>query len=258
MTGYDGDVVVAAFDLERGDWTGAESVLDKVERARAARFRFDVDRRQYVRSHAALRAVLGRVLEVAPERLRFSVGPRGRPEVEGGGCRFSLSHAGGRALVALTLRRALGVDLEVVRAGPEREVRRFLSVAEQQELASLPRGEQQAAFFRAWVRKEAWLKARGTGLTEPLDAFDVSLAPGAPAELRATRPDAEEAKLWTLHDLPAPPGFLAALAIERGPVHFLSLPERELPPRLRFRSANAVARELRSWRAIPSGEFDLR
>jgi 4'-phosphopantetheinyl transferase len=69
------------------------------------------------------------------------------------------------------------------------------------------------AFFRCWTRKEAFIKAKGGGLSIPLDQFDVSVAEDQPAALLGTRPDALEASRWSLHNLPVKPGYAGALAV---------------------------------------------
>jgi len=218
-----GDVQVAWFELDVGDWSGAESVLDDAERARAERFRHERDRDRFVRSHAALRRELAHVLGRNPATLAFTEGPHGRPELSDGALRFSLSHAGGLALIGIA-KNTVGVDVEAIRPGTHFDVVRFFSSREQATLAGLPEHERCAAFFRAWVRKEAYLKARGVGLQAPLHAFDVSLEPHAPAQLLATRPDASEAARWTLAELRAPLGFIAALAHE-GPLRTMNVAE---------------------------------
>jgi 4'-phosphopantetheinyl transferase len=70
-------------------------------------------------------------------------------------------------------------------------------------LAGLPGDDQHRGFFNCWARKEAYLKALGSGLSLPLSEFDVSLRPGEPVRLLATRPDPNEAKRWTMLE----PGF---------------------------------------------------
>ena len=80
-------------------------------------------------------------------------------------------------------------------------------------LRALSAEVQREAFFNCWTRKEAYLKARGEGLSLPLDQFDLSLAPGEPAALLDTRPDPAEAARWSLQDLTAAPGYAAALAV---------------------------------------------
>ena len=73
-------------------------------------------------------------------------------------------------------------------------------------LRTLPTEAQRQAFFRCWTRKEAYIKARGEGLSLPLDQFDVSLAPGEPAALLGTQRDPSEASRWSLQELPLAPG----------------------------------------------------
>jgi 4'-phosphopantetheinyl transferase len=81
-------------------------------------------------------------------------------------------------------------------------------------LAGLAPGQQRDAFFNGWSRKEAFIKACGMGLSMPLDAFDVSLAPGESAQLIATRPDAGEAGRWTMRAFDVADGYKAALVVE--------------------------------------------
>ncbi len=73
---------------------------------------------------------------------------------------------------------------------------------------------QPRAFFNCWTRKEAYIKARGEGLSLPLDSFDVSLCPGEPAALLKHRDDAREASRWVLRDVSVDEGYVAAIAVE--------------------------------------------
>jgi 4'-phosphopantetheinyl transferase len=81
-------------------------------------------------------------------------------------------------------------------------------------LRALPAGQQTEAFFNCWTRKEAYIKARGEGLSLPLDQFDVSLAPGEPAALLRTRIAANEASRWSMIELAPAAGYKAALVVE--------------------------------------------
>jgi 4'-phosphopantetheinyl transferase len=85
---------------------------------------------------------------------------------------------------------------------------------EQSALRALPADQRLTAFFACWKRKEAYIKARGEGLSLPLDQFDVSLTPDAPAELLAVASDARARTRWALQSLDPGPGYVAALAIE--------------------------------------------
>jgi 4'-phosphopantetheinyl transferase len=93
--------------------------------------------------------------------------------------------------------------------------RTTFSLAEQARLEALSPVSRLAAFYACWTRKEAYIKARGEGLTYPLDAFDVSLAPGEPAALLRSAEGPDEQHRWEIHAIDAGAGFAAALVVER-------------------------------------------
>ncbi|MEA2954317.1 MAG: 4-phosphopantetheinyl transferase [Alphaproteobacteria bacterium] len=160
-------------------------VLSAQERERAARFRFERDRRRYILRHGKLRELLSDYLNCAPSRLRFTYNPFGKPSVAGGDLRFNVSHSHGTALFVFARGVEVGCDIE--RRDPrfvcDQIPERFFSALEVQTLRSLPASSQTQAFFNCWTRKEAYIKARGYGLSLPLDSFDVSLAPDEPVLL---------------------------------------------------------------------------
>jgi 4'-phosphopantetheinyl transferase len=195
-----------------------ETSLSVEERARVSRFRHSVDRARFVAAHGALRAILGRCLGVEPSCLRFSYGRFGKPALggplEANSVEFNLSHSGDLALVAASFGRRLGIDLERIdapRSGQE-IAERFFSTREIAALHALPRERQTDAFFACWTRKEAYLKARGDGLSLPLDRFSVSVSPEDPASLLDCGD--EETQRWVLQDLSPAAGWAAAIAIE--------------------------------------------
>lgn len=189
--------------------------LEPDELNRAGRFHFERHRRHFIVARGFLRSVVARYLETQPEALRFSYGAYGKPALASEHVlRFNLSHSHEVALLAVALDAELGVDVEHIRAdfASEEIARRFFSRAEVEVFNALPKEEQVAAFFRCWTRKEAYIKAIGKGLSQALDAFDVTLAPDAqPALLRA---DDDDASRWLLTDIDAGTGYSAALAIE--------------------------------------------
>ncbi|MBK9945434.1 MAG: 4'-phosphopantetheinyl transferase superfamily protein [Kouleothrix sp.] len=200
------------------DWPAPASLVQLLaadERQRAERFHFERDRTHFVVGRATLRILLGRYLGRPPEQLQFSYNAYGKPALPGAGPAFNLAHAHGLALYAFSWGRALGVDLEYIRGDIEAEqiAERFFSPAERAALAQLPVAERRQAFFSCWTRKEAYIKAHGLGLALPLDQFDVSLAPGAPARLLATHTDPADAARWSLCALAPGPGWAAALAV---------------------------------------------
>lgn len=217
-----GESVVWAlgFGLEAGEaeLAALSALLAPEEKARAERFYFPRHRRQFIVARGRLRRTLGEQLAVAPERLVFAYGPHGKPELAWPartGLDFNLSHAGERALLAWTGAGAIGVDIERLRPVTPGLAQRFFAAEEAEALAALPVAEQEAAFFRCWTRKEAYLKALGSGLARPLEGFVVSLAPGQPARLLAVRGDPEEARHWRLEHLDPAPGYCAAIALRR-------------------------------------------
>jgi 4'-phosphopantetheinyl transferase len=216
----DGEVHVWSVDLDGVAEAEVASSLSADERERAGRFRFERDRRRFVVARGLLRRLVGRYLDREPASVRFGYGPRGKPSVAAGdGIRFNLSHSAGLALLAFAWRREVGVDVERLRPVPEAEdiARRYFSPWEESELRRLPGGEREAAFFRCWTRKEAFVKATGDGLSRPLDAFDVTLAPGEPARLVRVAGEAEAARRFWIEDVSPRRGFAAALAVEGSP-----------------------------------------
>jgi 4'-phosphopantetheinyl transferase len=167
-----------------------------------------------------LRTLLGRYLDLEPNGLRFSYGSHGKPalagECGGGKVRFNLSHSHELALFAFTRGRVVGIDLERIRPDlvNEQIAERFFSPREIAMLRALPGSLEKEAFFTCWTRKEAYIKARGDGLSLPLDAFDVSLVPGEPAELLESRENSNEVSRWCLQELVPDPGYVAAIAVE--------------------------------------------
>lgn len=226
MTGFPPSADVARDDIHlvyvdvscpRDD---AIEALDAEERERAGRFHFEADRRRFVGAHAALRIVLGRVARCRGAALAFAAGPHGKPALAGAhqAIRFNLSHAGERALIAVTLAREVGVDIEQERPIDHAALaRRFFSPAEREAIAALPDEERSPAFFRVWARKEAFIKALGEGITFPLADFDVSVdrepAGDVLRECRQPRADGR----WRIAPVAVERGYAAAVAAEAGP-----------------------------------------
>jgi 4'-phosphopantetheinyl transferase len=194
-------------------------LLSNEERYRAERFRFEEGRTEYIVSRGTLRVLLAAYQGTATDQLQFAYSEFGRPRLAVDGpeaIEFNISHSSGLTLLAFARHRRIGIDIEAVRTNfnPTEIAENYFSQSERTTLSDLPPGLRHQAFFRCWTRKEAFIKALGEGLSHPLDAFDVSLAPGETAALTATRPDSLEAARWTLRDVAVPGGYLAALAVE--------------------------------------------
>lgn len=191
--------------------------LSDDERGRASRLLIPKVRDHFIIARGVLRTILGETLSVPPYRLEFDYGPHGKPELRDAGeaeIRFNLSHSADLALLAINRTCPIGVDIERVR--PERPLlklaERFFSEREREELRSLPDDSVTDGFYACWTRKEAYLKAIGTGLATPLNAFDVTLKPGAPPSLVGQRLDPSELSRWRILNVDVATGYRAAVA----------------------------------------------
>ena len=193
--------------------------LSADEQARAGRFKFPLDARRYRTARALLRRVLAAYLNCASRELEFGYLERGKPFLRGAGdLQFNSSHSGEAVLIGVTRAREIGVDVERIRRDIEaRQIAvHFFSSAERAALAQVPEAQQHLAFFRCWTRKEAFLKATAEGLSRPLDTFDVTVAPGEPAQLLATRPNPLEARGWVFMEPIVNEDYAAAIITQGG------------------------------------------
>lgn len=191
-------------------------LLSQEECERAERFRAGSPRSNFILTRAALRSLTAVYLGIKPHDVRFRYSKHGKPELAGPfDLRLNVSHTDGLALIAFTRTREIGIDVEKIKAAPDAKklAERFFSARERSFLENQSGEELHAAFFRCWTRKEAYVKARGEGLSLPLDQFDVSVAEGEQRALLATRPDPSDAGRWTVRDLQTNPGYAAALAV---------------------------------------------
>jgi 4'-phosphopantetheinyl transferase len=194
-------------------------LLSADEISRADRFHFARDRNHFIAARGLLRTLLAVYLETKADELRFSYADKGKPYLEEsarGGIHFNLAHSHGQALYAFSTGRQLGVDLEFIREelAYERIAERFFSAREVERLRTIPAALRKQAFFNCWTRKEAYIKARGEGLSMPLDEFDVSLAPGEPAALLRNYKEPEEVDRWRMRSIALHTGHVAALVAE--------------------------------------------
>ena len=213
-----GDVQVWRISLEQPDEVRERFrlTLEPDELDRASRFYFENHRRHFLVARGFLRDVMGRYLHEKAENLRFVYGAYGKPSLASEPTvRFNMSHSHEVALLAVAREAEVGVDVEHVRAdfATEDIARRYFSRAEVYAFNLLSRDEQVAAFFRCWTRKEAYIKAIGKGLSQPLDAFDVTLGPGEQAALLHAAED--DASRWSMSDVDVGAGYAGALAVER-------------------------------------------
>jgi 4'-phosphopantetheinyl transferase len=192
-------------------------ILSPDEQKRANRFHFLKDKIHFIAGRAFLRKLLARYLDKSPQSISFQYGAKGKPTLPPGhSLQFNLSHSNGIALFGFVDTLNIGIDIEFINKDIEAKslASSFFSANEANTLLSLPENQIPQAFFNCWTRKEAFIKAEGSGLSLPLDQFEVSLIPNQPAKLLAIHWNPEGVKNWSLHTLEVDPGFVGALAIE--------------------------------------------
>ena len=190
-------------------------VLSPDERIRADRYHFDKDRDLFVSCRAALRRVLGRRMGQTPADVPLETDAFGKPRVEGVDFHFNVSHAGTRGLVVIS-RCPVGIDLETLRRIEDAEAiaKRFFTSEEQ---AAIFRDDDRERigrrFLMCWTLKEAYLKARGVGLSGSLTDFSVDIDSDPPRVLWAAGAWSDDEAEWSLGFVPTPNGYLGAVAV---------------------------------------------
>jgi 4'-phosphopantetheinyl transferase len=193
-------------------------LLSSAEQERAARFKFDQHHQRFVVAHAALRSILSQYLKTTPLNLQFVNGLNGKPklaeEFARSDVRFNLSHSFDWALLAVTRGREIGIDVELVKEDYAFDdvAARFFTAQELAAFRALPVHLQRQGFFKCWTSKEAFLKAKGTGLSGKLDEVEITLSSGQRVLINASVPG------WTLSELNPENNYEAALVIEGGAV----------------------------------------
>ncbi len=187
---------------------GLSRALGPAELARAEAFRFDTDRHDFVVRRGVLRRVLAGYHGCAPGELTYTHTPFGQPVLCGpgnaAGLRFSVSSSAGWALIAVARDRAVGVDLERVepRRADDDLATRFFAPGEVEQLAKLKGQVRVRAFFDCWTRKEAYIKARGEGLSLALDSFGVPVQADRADGLLWSSEGLGEVDRWAMEALP--------------------------------------------------------
>lgn len=195
--------------------------LSDDERRRSERFRREEDGLAFVARRLFLRGTLARYVGRPPGELEFVEGPHGKPAlVDAGGIEFSLSRSGAWALLGVARGRAVGVDVERLEPRLEDEeelsglAERVLTAVELEELERVPAPRRAQAFLQVWARKEALLKALGTGLSLPPEHVEVGVAGLGPLCSRSVGGELFPRGGAELVDLLAPAGYVASVVAE--------------------------------------------
>ena len=197
------------------------SLLDADETRRYRSFRFDRDRQCFLAAHVLLRTTLSRYAPLEPSQWTFKKNAYGRPQISAPSyalpLQFNLSHTDGLVACAVTRDADVGIDVEALsRPTPGLDVaERFFSPEEYRMLRQAPASQQHELFFAIWTLKEAYIKARGMGLSLPLDqfAFDLHHLEIRGVHFRENLNDSPER--WQFDVQRAEPGHILAFAVRR-------------------------------------------
>ncbi|WP_432727160.1 4'-phosphopantetheinyl transferase family protein [Variovorax sp. W6] len=213
---------------ERDDPTGDAAIMALLapeEREKHGRFHFARDRRRYLMTRGLIRSLLSRyVPSVAPADWSFENNEYGRPRIanalpQAQRIRFNISHSASLVVAAVSVEREVGVDVEHTgRTAPLEIAEHFFSSKEALALQRLPAGLQPARFWDLWTLKESYIKARGMGLSIPLDRFSFDLDGDDEAAIGFEHAlDGDSAARWRFWRLQPDDAHAVALCLERTP-----------------------------------------
>ena len=186
-----------------------------------------------------MRTVLSRYVTIRPKDWVFLTNQYGRPEIANEYAKdaclsFNISHTNSLIVLAVAKRRSLGVDVEnfCVREASIDVADRYFAPQEVAELTSAPSHQQQYRFFEYWTLKEAYIKARGMGLSLPLDKFSFHYPDDHAVEI-SIRPElADDSARWQFWQFQPTPEYLVAICAERVGAQSPSLIVRQAIPML--------------------------
>jgi 4'-phosphopantetheinyl transferase len=212
IAGCTADLHLFRLDVSEAQLAHCVARLTGDEISRGALFGSTAERRRYLVARARLRETLGRYLALPPRDIAIGYGPRGKPRIRStSGLHFSIAHAGELGAIVVSRHARVGVDIEVQQERRDVEAAALLALsdAEQSRFFALPKGSRRHAFYRAWCRKEAFVKALGCGMHLDPGRFSVSLDDEPRLlEVMGTTP-----RSWSLKDLPPMPGYAGAIAV---------------------------------------------
>jgi 4'-phosphopantetheinyl transferase len=211
------------FSVDQVDvWQAELSALSNVclspdEQQRADSIRHLRTKQQFTVGRSLLRQILAAYLGSVPLSLEITNGVHGKPMLVGGALHFNLSHSGDQMLIAVSPDHQVGIDVEHIHSieNIDRIVQDFFAPREIEAFLGLPETHKQAAFFATWARKEAFIKALGSGFGAISRTFAVSIDPAAPPQLLDCPVPLGTAADWQFYDLKAGAGYAACLVIQK-------------------------------------------
>jgi len=192
------------------------SLLSDDEKVRALRFKFYKDKRCYVVTKGVLRLLSASYLKMNAKDIIFEYEKYGKPKFKSQtNLNFNVSHSGDMAIIGFVYNYTIGVDVEKIKNDFDTSeiAANFFSQKEIEALQHIPKNEQYIAFYRCWTRKEAFVKAKGSGLSFPLDEFSVTLDKDLESELVETQWNPSEKYQWQLTSFKPSLDYIAATIV---------------------------------------------
>jgi len=208
-------------DAKRKEWlTLYHDLMPGDERERHQRFVFQKDRDQFLIARALLRKTLSRYSTVQPGDWRFQVNEFGKPEIDvtqnPSQLRFNVSHCDGLILCGVTAECQIGVDCENIDRSVEIErlAPRVFAAKEREYLYSVPESLRTETFFRFWTLKEAYIKARGIGMSLSLREFSFDISATQLISVSFSPRIEDRPQNWQFEQPTVPGPFVIALAVD--------------------------------------------
>ncbi len=225
-------VLVWTIDLDRSpaEVVRCQHFLTPSEISRANRFLDLQQKQRFIVARTTLRKILSYYFGNDVALLDLHYGPAGKPYLNHkSGLNFNLSYSQNMAMIALSTHREVGIDIEAIELvnNPDSIAELVCSPSEIAHLTSSTISEKQMIFTKVWVRKEAYIKALGTGFSRSTQTFSVSSAPETLDALCEDQNNPLAAEQWRVMDIRAPDGYCAALAAQGRDWHLIEI-ESEL------------------------------
>ena len=180
-----------------------ESFLSNEELQRASRFAGHLDRTTFVTARVYLKLIIGSVLNIPVEKIHFEYGVHGKPVLKDHKCCFNVSHTNGFFAFVITNLGHVGIDIE----NKQREIvvdkliDLVFSENERLNFELVNQNEKNSTFLNCWTRKEAFFKAKGSGLSSPLKELSINVSLFSKPQIHSTAWCESEKEEWTLFDL---------------------------------------------------------
>lgn len=192
------------------------SILSEEERQRAERFLKTAARVRYVQTRAILRLLTSRLSQLSPDELTIQQMPSGKPFLPGSKLRVSVAHSARIGICAISDRAPIGVDVEQVRPLPEMQsiARESFSKDDRERLHRLKGDASVAWFFQCWTRREAYVKALGSGLTRSTSSIRFGNSAKLGEAVSVIDAQSPSWQSWLALDLQLAAGYAGALCFQ--------------------------------------------